>query len=174
MQLDKKRQKNILLSINDLLKERNASCSAYLFGGSSLISQDVISRTTKDIDLFLLFVGALEELVHLIKEKSAKQFKIKVDIGVNGRFDIKVKGFTWVLPKGAYERAVHQFKFSNLNVFALHPLDIVSLKCDRLSKQDLEDIETIFISLKPPREQVISIFEEYSNLLEGNLLLLIT
>jgi len=47
-------------------------------------------------------------------------------------------------------------------------LDIVALKCDRLSKQDLIDIQTIFTALKPLKEQVIAVFEEYSKLLEGN------
>jgi hypothetical protein len=58
MRIGKSNQKNILLSINELLKERNVSCTAYLFGGSSLISQGIISRTTKDVDLFLLVVDA--------------------------------------------------------------------------------------------------------------------
>jgi hypothetical protein len=109
-----------------------------------------------------------EDLASFIKIESAKQLKTRIDIGMNGRFEIKVKGFTWVLPKGAYSRAVHQFRFSNLDVFALHPLDIVALKCDRVNDKDLEDITAIFMTLRPPKEQISAIFEEYNQLLEGN------
>jgi len=168
MRIDKQKQADILLSINELLKKKGFSGAAYLFGGNSLISQEIIERTTKDVDFFLLIVEAHADLIPFIKAEASKQFKIKVDIGLNGKFEIAVKGFTWTLPKSAYSRAVHLMKFSHLNIFALHPVDIVALKCDRLNKQDQKDIETVFRTLKPAKEQVTAIFEEYSALLEGN------
>ncbi len=102
------------------------------------------------------------------QEEIYKKFKIKVDIGLNGKFEIAAKGFTWTLPKNAYARAVHVFKLSNMDVFALYPLDIVALKCDRIKRRDEKDMRTILQTLKPSREELIAIFEEYHTLLSGN------
>ena len=165
MKIDKQRQLDILLEINEILRIRKVKASVYLFGGSSLISQDIISRPTKDMDFFMFFVvNASENIPDEIK----KQFKMRIDICVNGEFEIKSKGFKWKLPAESYKRAAHICNYSNLDVFALSPLDIVALKCDRLNDRDQNDISSVFKILKPPREQVVSIFEEYSKLLEGN------
>ncbi len=164
MMIDKQRQLDILLTINELLRKRGVQATAYLFGGNSLISQDIISRTTKDLDFFMLVVvGAIEDLANEIKAEANKQFKIKIDIGLNGEFEIAAKGFTWRLPQSAYNRAFHVLKYSNLDIFALHPLDIVAMKCDRLNDRDEKDIRTVFQTLKPSLEEVTSVFEEYNN-----------
>lgn len=168
MRIDKRQQAGILNSINELLKKEGVRGTAYLFGGSSLISQDIISRTTKDVDFFLLALNVFKELSDSIKAETLRQFGVKVDIGLNGQFEIAAKGFTWVLPKGAYSRASHIMKFSNLDIFALSPLDIVVLKCDRLDKRDQKDIETILKILRPNKNALIELFEEYHTLLTGN------
>lgn len=117
MMIDKQRQLDILLTINELLRKRGVQATAYLFGGNSLISQDIISRTTKDLDFFMLVVvGAIEDLANEIKAEANKQFKIKIDIGLNGEFEIAAKGFTWRLPQSAYNRAFHVLKYSNLDI----------------------------------------------------------
>lgn len=168
MKIDKEKQEVILTAINDLLKQKKASGTAYLFGGNSLISLDLIPRTTKDIDFFLIAVNMSTEIIDYVKTETKKQFGIKLDIGINGRFDIAAKGFTWILPKKAYARAKHILKLSNLDIFALNPLDIIALKCDRLSKRDQTDIEKVFKILRPIRDEVITVFEEYNNALLGN------
>lgn len=168
MKIDKQRQLNILDWINSLLQKRGVRGTAYLFGGNSLISLDIIERTTKDIDFFLLLVEAPGDVVEHIKNEAEKQYKIKIDIGLNGEFNIEVKGFTWKLPKNAYSRAKHIAKYSNFDIFALDPLGILVLKCDRLNDRDQGDIETIIRTLKPPKESLIEIFEEYNALLSGN------
>ena len=113
-------------AINALLEKKGVSGTGYLFGGNSLISQDIISRATDDLDLFLLIEN--KEMVPEIKETIQRDFKTVIDIGIDGRFDVPGKGFTWQLPKSAYTRAKHITSFPNLKVFALHPLDIVALK----------------------------------------------
>ncbi|HLF54504.1 MAG TPA: DUF6036 family nucleotidyltransferase [Candidatus Nanoarchaeia archaeon] len=168
MRIDKQRQADILNSINELLKKRGVRGTAYLFGGSSLISQDIISRTTKDVDFFLLALNEFKEISDNIKAEMLKQFNVKVDIGLNGQFEIDAKGFTWILPSSAYSRATHIIKFSNLDIFALNPIDIVVLKCDRLDKKDQKDIETILKTLRPDKNVLIELFEEYYKLLKGN------
>lgn len=166
MNIDKRQQIAILQEINGLLEKKGATATAYLFGGNSLISQDIIARATKDIDLFLLIEN--KEAVPEIKETIQKKFRTIIDIGIDGSFEIEVKGFTWKLPADAYDRANHVMKFSHLTVYALSPLDIVALKCDRLNEQDQKDIERIFIREQPSKEKMTAIFEEYHALLSGN------
>ena len=103
-----------------------------------------------------------------MKKEVSKKFKLRVDVGYNGIFEIAVKNFSWVLPEKAYVRAIKILKYSNLEVMALHPLDIVVLKCDRLNESDQEDIRLIFENLKPCKNELVGVFEEYYALLEGN------
>ena len=83
-------------------------------------------------------------------------------------FPIKGKRFTWVLPEGAYTRAEHITKFSNLDVYALHALDIVIMKCDRLDERDEQDMRLVFLTIRPKKEELIAVFDEYAKLLKGN------
>ena len=168
MSIDKEQQNTILQFLNDVLRKKRLRGTAYLFGGSSLISQDLLGRTTEDIDLFLILKQDSQETIELIRSEVAKAFGVEIDIGLRGEFPIVGKNFTWVLPETAYGRAIQRATYSNLIVYALHPLDIAILKCDRLNDQDQEDLQIIFRSLHISREQLIKTFEEYHARLKGN------
>lgn len=157
--INKQRQLDILLKVNDILREDGIKSTVYLFGGNSLIAHDVISRTTKDMDFFMFFVF---DSPAAIVEKIKAQFDFRIDIGLNGEFNIESKGYKWVLPKNAYARASRICDYSNLELFALSPLDIVVLKCDRLNERDERDVISVFNALRPSREGLVGIFEEYS------------
>lgn len=168
MKIGKEAQNQILKDINQILGKRGIEGTAYLFGGSSLISQNIISRTTKDIDLFLFADIKKSEISEEIRKKISAKYGVRVDIGLRGQFEISGKGFTWRLPKSAYKRAVHIHNFSNLKVYALHILDIIVLKSDRIEEKDMRDLNVIFAKHNIARDELVSVFEEYYKLLDGN------
>src|SRR3989344_4398856 len=101
MKIDKEKQLLILEEINTFLQKTRISGRVYLFGGNGLIIQDVILRTTKDIDCFLFIKKQPEIVKQQLQEHITKTHHIKIDIGITGEFPIAGKGFTWVLPESA-------------------------------------------------------------------------
>ncbi|MFC1774900.1 DUF6036 family nucleotidyltransferase [Nanoarchaeota archaeon] len=167
MLIDKDKQITIFHEINNFLKSKNITTSIYLFGGSSLISLEIIKRSTRDVDFFI-FLDDEDDISEQIKEHVLRETGIELDIGVNGSFYIIGKDFTWTLPKKAYDRAKKIIQLSNLTVYALNPLDIIVMKCDRLDERDIQDITKILIVEQPSKKILKSIFQEYYLLLKGN------
>jgi hypothetical protein len=91
--IDKAGQILALHQINDLLHRSKQHATIYLLGGNALISQDIVSRTTKDIDIFLIAENnstiLRQEIMQHLNESG-----ILIDVGVNGEFPIAGKQFT--------------------------------------------------------------------------------
>lgn len=138
----------------------------YIFGGQALILRGIIDRPTVDIDIFTRSkrLEVLEGIKTLFKE----DYGIEFDIGYEGRFRIVSGDLTWILPKGAYERAEAYWAGKNLTVFLLHPLDVFIMKCYRLDEKDVKDIVAICRKVPVTREMLVEVFGEYFALVRGS------
>jgi len=168
--LTKETVKQVLNEIDRLLRELNISLSIYLFGGMGLVLQNTIKRPTVDLDFFMDYDD--ERLKGQVQELAQEYLGVHCDIGVGLRFFLVGKQFAWLLPESAQKRA-QELKslnegLSNLKVYALDPLDILILKCDRMEEQDIRDIANILLQHDIPFAELEKRFFEFYQLLEGD------
>ncbi len=140
MQLEKKPLMEFLEEIDRALEER---IELIAVGGTAMTLLDIKSSTI-DIDFNL-------------SDRDAESFRQALKAVPHGyRIDIFRDGniFSQQLPDGFEKKCIPARSFTNINLLALHPLDIVVTKIGRLDDRDIQDIRACIMEFDLTREQV--------------------
>jgi len=131
-----------------LIKEIDAhlerKIDLYAVGGTAMTLLD-LKASTKDIDFNL-------------KPSDYKEFKNALAKTIHGyRIDIYSDGliFTQQLPQDYEDKAIPiKSNFNKINLYSIHPVDIVVTKIGRLNERDFEDIKDCITKYKLTKKQV--------------------
>lgn len=154
--IDKSNLKNHLQELDEqlVLLGEAKSRELIIYGGAALISMDIISRATVDIDVFSPHLDAV--IVKAIKTIAEKHLYDENWINSTG------SAFSYELPQGWRERSIVFFKGKVLTVKTLSRIDLIFTKflaeLDR--GEDLEDLK----SLKPTKNDLEKIKSALINL----------
>ena len=103
----------------------------YAVGGTAMTLLD-LKASTQDIDFNL----KPEDYAEFIKAKDKVVHGYRVDVYQNGAI------FTQQLPEDYVNKSIPiKIKFEKINLYSIHPLDIVVTKIGRLNERDFEDIK---------------------------------
>jgi len=118
----------------------------YAVGGTGMTLLN-LKASTKDIDFNLKpndyneFKKALAKTIH----------GYKIDTFCNGEI------FSQHLPSNYVNKAIPiKLKFNNINLFSIHPLDIVVTKIGRLNERDWEDIKDCIKKYHLTKKNILS------------------
>jgi len=134
----------LIALIKEVSSNLTRAINLYAVGGTAMTLLD-LKASTKDID-FDLKSADLEEF----KKALAKTIHgFRIDIYSNGLI------FTQQLPEDYEKKSIKiNINLPNINLYAIHPLDIVVTKIGRLNESDFEDIRDCVQKYKLTRRQI--------------------
>lgn len=104
-----------------------------------------LKESTIDID----FNASKDDVKELRRAFDSIPHGFRVDLFVEGMI------FTQQLPDDFFEKCIPvKTQFKNINLLALHPIDIVVTKIGRLNERDVEDIKSCVKKFKLKRKDV--------------------
>jgi len=116
----------------------------YAVGGTAMTLLN-LKASTKDIDFN-------------VDSKDAKEFKTALAKTIHGyRIDLYFDGmiFTQQLPTDYTDKAIPiKEKFNKINLYSIHPVDIIVSKIGRLNDRDFEDIKDCITKYKLTVKQI--------------------
>ncbi len=142
--------KNELIEIlQELDKQLTSSFDIVLIGGAAMILYFGASRTTHDVDVFILRGGASE------LRKAVKIVADNRELPENWLNDA-AKGFAGILLSDFYHRLIPlDYKFDNIRLYVLGRPELVALKIIALREQDLEDLELLLPKMTEREKEVL-------------------
>jgi hypothetical protein len=136
-------KKKLLNFLNNIDCEVNKKITLIAVGGTAMTLLDIKSSTI-DIDFTIpnedynVFVSALKKIPH----------GFKIDCWRNGMV------FSQILPEDYIEKSLEITSFKNIQLRALHPIDIIVTKVGRLDNRDLEDIKQCIFKYKIGKDDI--------------------
>ncbi len=104
-----------------------------------------LKPSTRDVD----FTGPLEDIEALKRALKMTPHGFKVDCWPGGQV------FSQILPRDYLKKSIPVRRVKNIDLRALHPLDVVVTKIGRLDERDLEDIEACIKGYRLTKTQVL-------------------
>lgn len=140
MQLDKG---NLMKFLEDVDKNLDKHTDLIAVGGTAMTLLG-LKPSTIDIDFNLSDrdAGAFRQALKAIPHG------YRIDIFENGNI------FSQQLPDGFEKECIPVKHFNNINLMALHPLDIIATKIGRLNERDIQDIEACIRGFGLTRNQI--------------------
>ena len=136
----------LIALIRELDSKLTKKIDLYAVGGTGMTLLD-LKASTKDIDFNLKpndfdeFKKALAKTIH----------GYKIDLFCNGEI------FSQHLPSNYVDKSIPiKIKFNNINLYSIHPLDIVVTKIGRLNERDWEDIKDCIKKYHLTKKEILS------------------
>ncbi|OQA30566.1 MAG: hypothetical protein BWY55_00847 [archaeon ADurb.Bin336] len=136
----------LLTLIREIDSNLTKKIDLYAVGGTGMTLLN-LKASTKDIDFNLKpndydeFKKALGKTIH----------GYKIDLFCNGEI------FSQHLPQNYTTKSIPiKIKFDNINLFSIHPIDIVVTKIGRLNERDWEDIKDCIKKFNLTKEEILS------------------
>jgi len=151
--------------LNELLERHNKQpCSFVVCGGSALIATDLVTRTTKDIDILgqvvpegIVPLNELPEIIRELSEAIAEELNFPKDwfnTGPSSMLNVKLPNYG--LPDGFKNRLIEHQYGSKLTIFFISRIDQIFFKTyAAVDKGGPTYHSEDLLKLKPTSEEIL-------------------